>query len=163
MHGAAANRPGMGYPSQAERMLGMAGVNLGLSGNGLMQPYVPGRQCDESPPSITVFVIVFSHTASYTYRCAGTTQRQDCCLRSTPRLWWSTVRCVTFYCSALIIIYHHEHHAALYSLTPARNLLHAFLCTAAHDPPVILTPPSTVVTDSTTWITSCHWRSTTAP
>lgn len=39
MHGAAAARPGMGWPQQAERMLGMEGVNLGFSGNGLMQPY----------------------------------------------------------------------------------------------------------------------------
>jgi hypothetical protein len=39
MHGAAASRPGMGWPQQAERMLGMEGVNLGFSGNGLMQPY----------------------------------------------------------------------------------------------------------------------------
>ena len=39
MHGAAAARPGMGWPQQAERMLGMEGINLGFSGNGLMQPY----------------------------------------------------------------------------------------------------------------------------
>ena len=39
MHGAAANRPGMGYPQQAERMLGMSGINLGFSGNGKMQSY----------------------------------------------------------------------------------------------------------------------------
>jgi hypothetical protein len=39
MNGAAANRAGMGYPQQAERMLGMSGVNLGFGGNGKMQPY----------------------------------------------------------------------------------------------------------------------------
>ena len=39
MHGAAASRPGLGWPQQAERMLGMEGINLGFSGNGLMQPY----------------------------------------------------------------------------------------------------------------------------
>ena len=39
MHGAAAARSGMGWPQQAERMLGMEGINLGFSGNGLMQPY----------------------------------------------------------------------------------------------------------------------------
>ena len=38
MNGAAANRPGMGWPQQAERMLGMGGVNLGFGGQGKMQP-----------------------------------------------------------------------------------------------------------------------------
>lgn len=32
MNGAAANRPGMGYPQQAERMLGMSGYNIGFGG-----------------------------------------------------------------------------------------------------------------------------------
>eukprot|EP01079_Euglenida_sp_SAG-EU17-18_P003468 gene3468-3934_t len=41
MQGAAASRPGLGWPQQAERMLGMDGVNLGFSGNGQMQPYWP--------------------------------------------------------------------------------------------------------------------------
>lgn len=39
MNGAAANRPGMGWPQQAERLLGMEGVNLGFGGLGRMQPY----------------------------------------------------------------------------------------------------------------------------
>ena len=39
MNGAAANRPGMGWPQQAERILGMEGVNLGFGGLGRMQPY----------------------------------------------------------------------------------------------------------------------------
>ena len=39
MNGAAANRPGMGWPQQASRMLGMEGVNLGFGGLGLMQPF----------------------------------------------------------------------------------------------------------------------------
>ena len=45
MNGAAANRPGMGWPQQAERMLGMEGINLGFGGQGKMQPgyIVPSR------------------------------------------------------------------------------------------------------------------------
>jgi hypothetical protein len=39
MNGAAANRPGMGWPQQASRMLGMDGVNLGFGGLGRMQPF----------------------------------------------------------------------------------------------------------------------------
>ena len=39
MNGAAANRPGMGWPQQASRMLGMEGVNLGFGGMGRMQPF----------------------------------------------------------------------------------------------------------------------------
>ena len=37
MIGAAAARPGMGWPQQAERMLGMEGINMGFSGK--MHPY----------------------------------------------------------------------------------------------------------------------------
>jgi hypothetical protein len=41
MNGAAANRPGMGYPQQAERMLGMEGINIGFGSDGKFQPYYP--------------------------------------------------------------------------------------------------------------------------
>ena len=39
MNGAAANRPGMGWPQQAERMLSCEGINIGFGGLGQMQPY----------------------------------------------------------------------------------------------------------------------------
>ena len=78
MNGAAANRPGMGWPQQASRMLGMQGVNLGFGGLGLMQPfYAASGLLSEVNASIMVVDCEFN--------IAGTLSRwRDCHFTDTP-------------------------------------------------------------------------------